>query len=151
MSWSAADVTLLVVHYDTLHEMKWLNLASRCPLSFTDPHDTPYVKQIVLKSCSLNWALLEVWTYTGLTVRLRFSCRRFGSIRYHDALTMHCILNFQFYFTCIQFCQYIQAVRYMNCTFNFTCSKKTRFLNVSNKTQVWAQKTTGAFRTNTQK
>ncbi len=26
-----------------------------------------------------------MWTYTDLTVRLRLSCHRFGSIRYHDA------------------------------------------------------------------
>ncbi len=113
MSWSAADVTLLVVHYDTLHEMKWLNLASRCPLSFTDPHDTPYVKQIVLKSCSLNWALLEVWTYTGLTVRLRFHV--VDSVQFD--ITMH--------WRCTAFS-----------IFNFT-SHVYNFVNIYKQSDIW--------------
>ncbi len=50
------------MHYDTLHEIKRLNRASRHPLSFTNPHDT--LRQadcgiIWLKLCCLDWALIR--------------------------------------------------------------------------------------------
>ncbi len=43
-----------------------------------------------------SWGVNLHWSYGS--VRLRLSCHRFGSIRYHGEL-MHCILIFQFYFT----------------------------------------------------
>ncbi len=43
---------------------------------------------------SVDYSIVGVWTYSGLTVRLRLSFHRYGSIQYHDALTMYCILNF---------------------------------------------------------
>ncbi len=54
--------------------------------------------------------VLGVWTYTGLTVWFNYDYHVIDSVQFditmhHDAVKMHCILNFQFYFTCIQFCQ----------------------------------------------
>ncbi len=53
---------------------------------------------------------LGVWTYTDLTVWFDYYYHLIDSIQFditmhHGELTIHCILNFQFYFTGIQFCQ----------------------------------------------
>ncbi len=53
-------MTSVVAHYDTLHEMKRLNLVSRRPLSYTNPQDNlrqTNRPKIGLKSCNLTEAL----------------------------------------------------------------------------------------------
>ncbi len=74
--WSIAGLALVVVHHDTLHEMKRLKHASRRPLSYMNAHNTlclAYHAKIGLKSCRLNRALVS-----ALTERVHLFWRRRG-------------------------------------------------------------------------
>ncbi len=68
-------MTSVVAHYDTLHEMKRLNLVSRRPLSYTNPQDNlrqTNRPKIGLKSCNLTEALLTPTGGSNLTFKVSF-------------------------------------------------------------------------------
>lgn len=79
--------------------------------------NTFFLKQLIHSFSNNSLKEIKTHTYTYIHTRgvnlyysngsacLWLSCHRFSLIRYPDALKMYSILNFQFFFSCIQFCQ----------------------------------------------
>ncbi len=102
-----------------------------------------------------NWYALGVWTYTDLMVRLQLSCHRLGSIRYHDVSRwIDDALHPQFsilpdMYTILSINTSSQIYE-LNLSF-YLLKENTLLECIKHQTKLsLAQKTTGAFRTNTQ-